>query len=144
MYKKKNVFFIIARIVVLFIMGLIVAAIIALSQINLDTLRGDIINILKDATGLPVQIDGGVSWKFSLRPQIELNEVRVANAEWAKHKDAFSAEKIDVTLNLISLFRDRPTIQNIKIYNASLCIEKMKKVCIPCNQKINKLKKQKN
>ncbi len=127
MYKKKNVFFIIARIVVLFIMGLIVAAIIALSQINLDTLRGDIINILKDATGLPVQIDGGVSWKFSLRPQIELNEVRVANAEWAKHKDAFSAEKIDVTLNLISLFRDRPTIQNIKIYNASLCIEKNEK-----------------
>lgn len=122
--KKKNIFFSISRVLVIFIMGLAVAFIVALSQINLETLRGNVLAVLKDSTGLPVEIDGGVSWKLSLRPQIELNKVRVPNAEWAKHKDAFSAEKIDVTLNLISLFQDRPTIQNVKIYDASVCIEK--------------------
>ena len=121
--KKKGTFFKIMRVLVLFIMGLIVAVVIALSQINLETLRGSVLAVLQDATGLPVQIDGAVSWKLSLRPQIELNQVRVPNAQWATHDNAFSADKIDVTLDLISLFQDRPTIQSIKIYDADICIE---------------------
>lgn len=122
--KKEKKFFKIVRILTIFVMGLFIAIIIALSQINLETLRGDVLNILRDSTGLPVEIDGSVSWKLSLRPQIELNKVRVPNADWAKHKYAFSAEKIDVTLDLISLFRDMPTIQNVKVYDATICVEK--------------------
>ena len=122
--RKKGSFLAIARIVMLFCMGLIVAFIIALSQIDLEKMRGSILSILQNATGLPVEIDGAVSWKLSLRPRIELNKVRVPNAEWAKHKDAFAAEKIDVTLDLISLFQARPTIQNVKIYDATICLEK--------------------
>ena len=121
--KKEKIFFKIMRVLTLFFMGLIVAIIVALSQINLETLRGDVLAILQDSTGLPVEIDGAVSWKLSLRPQIELNQVRVPNATWAKHKNAFSAKKIDVTLDLISLFRSRPTIQNVKIYDATICLE---------------------
>lgn len=121
--KKRSVFFAIMRVLVLFVMGLAVAIVIALSQINLETLRGNVLAVLRDATGMPVEIDGAVSWKLSLRPQIELYQVRVPNANWAKHENAFSAEKIDVTLDLISLFQDRPTIQNIKIYDATVCLE---------------------
>lgn len=112
------------RIVMLFIVGMVVAFVIALSQVNLETLRGNILSILQNATGMPVEIDGAVSWKFSLRPRIELNQVRIPNADWAKHKYAFSAEKIDVTLNLFSLFQSRPTIQNIKVYDATVCLER--------------------
>lgn len=122
--KRKKSFLTIMRIVMLFIVGMVVAFVIALSQVNLETLRGNILSILQNATGMPVEIDGAVSWKFSLRPRIELNQVRVPNADWAKHKYAFSAEKIDVTLNLFSLFQSRPTIQNIKVYDATVCLEK--------------------
>lgn len=125
--KRKGSFFKIMRVLVLFIMGLVVAIVIALSQINLEALRGSVLTVLRDATGLPVEIDGAVSWKLSLRPQIELNQVRVPNAEWARHENAFSAEKIDVTLDLISLFQDRPTIQNVKVYDATICIEQNEK-----------------
>lgn len=121
--KKKNSFFVIMRIIGLFFMGLIVALFVALSQVNLETLRGDVLAVLRDATGLPVEIDGAVSWKFSLRPRIELNQVRVPNATWATEKYAFSADKIDVRLNLLSLFRDRPTIQNVRVYNAIVNLE---------------------
>lgn len=114
----------IARVIVLFFGGMLVAFFIALSQVNLETLRGNVLSILRNATGMPVEIAGDVSWKFSLRPRIELNQVRVPNAEWAKHKYAFSAEKIDVTLDLLSLFRPMPTIQNVKIYDADVCLEK--------------------
>lgn len=121
--QKKGSFFKIMRVLVLFVMGLVVAVVVALSQINLESLRSSVLTVLQDATGLPVEIDGAVSWKLSLRPQIELNQVRVPNADWAHHENAFSAAKIDVTLDLISLFRDRPTIQNIKIYDANICVE---------------------
>ncbi len=122
--KKKGTFFKIMRVLVLFVMGLVVAVVIALSQINLESLRSSLVAVLQDATGLPVEIDGAVSWKLSLRPQVELNQVRVANAAWAKNKDGFVAKKIDVTLDLFSLFQARPTIQNIKIYDAIINMEK--------------------
>lgn len=121
---RKNRFWSILRFVGLIIIGLAVALFVALSRVNLETLRGNILTILRDSTGMPVEIDGAVSWKFSMRPRIELNQVRIANAAWAKNKYAFSAEKIDVRLNLISLFRDRPTIQNVRVHNAEINIER--------------------
>lgn len=124
MKVRKSNFFSILRITGLFLVGLVVAVVIALSQVNLETLRGNIVSILQDSTGMPVAIDGPVSWKLSLRPQLELNKVRVPNPEWAKSKNAFSAEKIDVKVNLISLFRARPTIQNVRVYDAVINIER--------------------
>lgn len=123
MLFRKNLFFTIARIVSVFVMGLVVAFVIALSQVNLETLRGNILGILRDATGLDIEINGAVSWKFSLRPQIQLQQVRVRNADWAQHEYAFSANTVDVTLDLLSLMRDRPTIKNIKINDGFVCIE---------------------
>ncbi len=121
--KRKSTFLTVLRISGLFFGGMAVALFIALSQVNLETLRGGILNVMRDATGLPIEIDGAVSWKFSLRPQIELLDVRVPNADWAHEKYGFDAKRIDVTLNLVSLLHNRPTIQNIKIYDAKIALE---------------------
>ncbi len=121
--RKKRSFLVVLRLVGLFIGGMAVALFVALSSVNLETLRGSILNIMRDATGLPIEIDGSVSWVFSLRPKIELRDVRVPNADWAHEKYGFDAKKIDVTLNLISLLRNRPTIQNIKVHDARIVIE---------------------
>lgn len=123
--RRKIMFWL--RVCSLFFLGLFVAVIIALSQVNLESLRGNVLSVLQNATGYPVQIDGVVSWKFSLRPRIELNQVRVANAEWAKEKYGFSAERMDVTLDLISLLRNRPTIKNVKLYDTAIRIEENEK-----------------
>ncbi len=124
--RRKSSFFVIMRIIGLFVMGLVVAFAVALSQVNLETLRGNVLAILRNATGMPVEIDGDVSWKFSLRPRVELNQVRIPNASWAKSDYAFSAEKIDVTIDLISLFQSTPTIRNVKVYDAVINIEEDK------------------
>lgn len=112
------------RIIALFFMGLVVAVIIALHQINLESLRGNILTVLRDATGLQIEIDGDMSWRFSLRPEIELNNVRIPNADWAKNKNLFEANKIDVRLDLFSLFRKKPAIQYIRIIDAKINIER--------------------
>lgn len=112
------------RIIAFFFMGLIVAIGIALSQVNLESLRGNILSVLRDATNMQVEIDGKISWHFSLRPEIELNNVRIPNADWAKNKNMFSAKKIDVRLDLLSLFKSHPVIRNIKVHDAKIVIER--------------------
>ena len=121
--RKKRTFLIVLRLIGLFIGGMAVAIFVALNNVSLETLRGSILNVMRDATGLPVEIDGAVSWKFSLRPKIELADVRVPNASWAKEKYGFDAKKVDVTLNLISLLHNRPTIQNVKVHDAKIALE---------------------
>ncbi len=112
------------RIIVLFFAGLIAAIGIVLSQIDLESLRGNILSVLRDASNMPVEIDGKISWHFSLRPEIELNDVRIPNAEWAKNKNLFSAKKIYVRLDLLSLFKPHPVIRYIKLYDAKVALEK--------------------
>lgn len=121
-FYKRNLWLL--RGIFLFIMGLCIAFIIALHQINLETLRGNILSVLRDVTNMPVEIDGNISWKFSLRPQIELNDVRIPNASWAKQKNLFSANKIDVRLDLISLFSSKPAIRYIWVRDAKIALEK--------------------
>ncbi len=122
--KKQSRFLKIFRIIGLFLGVMVVALSVALSQVNLETLRGNILNIMRDATGLNIEIDGAISWVFSLRPKIELNNVRIKNAEWSKIEYGFDADRIDVTLNLVSLLRNHPTIQNISINDAKISLEK--------------------
>ena len=112
------------RILAVFFMGLIVAIGITLYQIDLESLRGNILSSLRESTNLPVEIDGKISWHFSLRPEIELNDVRIPNADWAKNKNLFTAKKIDVRLDLLSLFKSHPVIRRIKVYDAKIAIEK--------------------
>lgn len=123
MAVRRNSFFMVVRIIGLFIIGMGVAFFVALSHVDLETLRGNVLQILRDSTGVPVEIDGAVSWKFSLRPRIQLDKVRVPNADWAKEKYAFESDQIVVRLNLLSLFRDRPTIQHVRVNNATFHIE---------------------
>ena len=112
------------RIIAVFFMGLIVAIGIALSQVDLESLRGNILSALRETTNMPVEIDGKMSWHFSLRPEIELNDVRVPNAEWANNKNMFTAKKIYVRLDLLSLFESHPVIRRVKVYDAKIAIEK--------------------
>ena len=123
MIVRKSLFFPIVRMFTLIVVGLVVALVVALSQVNLETLRSSMISVLQESTGLPIQVEGGVAWRFSLQPRIELNQVYIANPEWAKSKYAYVADRVDVRVNLLSLFRDKPTIQNIKMYDVRIDVE---------------------
>ena len=120
-FYKRHI--LLLRVIAFFFMGLFVAVGIALSQVDLETLRGNILSALRESTRMPIEIDGKISWKFSLRPEIELNDVRIPNADWAKNKNMFFAKKISVRMDLFSLFSSHPVIRFIKIHDANISIE---------------------
>lgn len=121
-FYKRHI--LLLRFIVLFFMGLIIAFVVALRQVNLESLRGNILSALRETTNLPIEIDGQMAWNFSLRPQIEFNDVRIPNAEWAKNKDLLSAKKVRVRLDLFSLFSSHPVIRNITVHDAKIFLEK--------------------
>ena len=123
MLLRKKIFWI-SRIVAVFFMGMIVAFFLALMNIDLENLRDDVLFVLQDSTGLPIQVDGEMSWKFSLRPQVELNDVRIPNEKWAKNKYGVDAKNIVVTLDLFSLLEEIPAIQNIRVQDVNVNLEK--------------------
>ena len=71
----------------LFFMGLLAAIIITLQQMNLESMRGNILPMLREATNMDVEIDGKKKRKYYLRPEIELNSVRIPKTTWAKEKN---------------------------------------------------------
>jgi hypothetical protein len=121
-FYKRHI--LLLRFIAFFFMGLVVAFVIALQQVNLESLRGNILSVLRETTNMPIEIDGKIAWNFSLRPKIELNDVRIPNATWAKNKDMFYAKKINVRMDLFSLFSSHPVIRSITVYDAKVVIEK--------------------
>ncbi len=71
-----------------------------------------------------IERDGEISWRFTLQPESELNEIRIKGADWAKNKNIFTAKKIDVRLDFLSLFKSKPAIRYIRIHDAKISIEK--------------------
>ena len=125
--NKRKFYIYLFRISGLLFVGAAVSVYIALSQVNLETMRGDIVSVLSDATGLPVEISGDISWRFSLQPRIVLNDVRVANADWAENKDGVAIERIYARLNLFSLFGSRPTIESLRLSGININLEQNEK-----------------
>ena len=126
--KTKNKFFVIGRIIFLFVMVMAIALVVAISKMDMDTLRGNILGVLRNATGMPVEISGDVSWKLSLRPRVTMRDVSIPNpVQTSKHKDMFRANSIEVGLDLLSLFTSRPTIQRVYVNDAEVFLDKNEK-----------------
>ncbi|MCL1902742.1 MAG: AsmA family protein [Alphaproteobacteria bacterium] len=123
MKNKKQLFIFIVRACVLFFGILSVSLIIALTQVDLETLRQDITASMRATTGMPVEIRGAVSWKFSLRPRVTLKDVVIPNAEWARNENGVQIDEVIATLDLISVFRNRPVIQNVRMIGMRVFLE---------------------
>ena len=114
----------IGRIVFLFVMVLVIAVIIAISKMDMNSLRENILSVLRNATGMPVEISGDVSWKLSLRPRVTMRDISVPNpVKTSNHKNLFQAKSIVVGLDLL-LFTNRPTIQRVRINDADVFLDK--------------------
>ena len=125
--RKRKIFRHLARITFVFFAGLIVAGIIALHQLDINSLKPEIAHLLETTTGLPISIEGEISWKLSLRPLIKVSDVRIKNEPWAKSRYAVQIPEMLVQFNLVSLLRNSPTIQSVRMVRPTVSIERNQK-----------------
>ncbi|MCL2737485.1 MAG: AsmA family protein [Alphaproteobacteria bacterium] len=120
--RRRRIWFIIRACALAF--GIFVLSLaITLSKIDLDMFREEITAGLRAATGLPVEIQGDVSWNLSLRPRATLTDVRVKNADWATRPYGARIDSIVVTFDLFSVFSGRPAIEELRLVNMWVSVE---------------------
>jgi hypothetical protein len=108
----------------MFFVGLVVSVVIALSRVNLETLRGQIAHALSHSAGMPVEIRGDVAWKFSLTPRVALSDVAIKAPDWAKNKDSVSIKLVVAKLNIFSLLSQTAAVSDLELSDPVVYLEK--------------------
>ena len=124
---RSNIFFRIARICAMFFIGLAVSLVIALSQVDLETMRGQVVSVLNRATGMPVEVRGNIKWKFSLTPRVSLSDVVILSKDWAKNKEGVRIEAVEAKINLLSFIRGTTSIRNLALIKPVVYLEENSK-----------------
>ena len=118
MFHRRRIFFKVMRVIFSFFVGLVIAVFIAISQINLETIQKKLIKTLEES-GLNLKVKGKTSWKFSLKPKLELRNINISFYK----VNIINLKKIEVSLNLISLLQNKTIIQNISISDGDIYLD---------------------
>lgn len=85
-------------------------------------LRGTLAEQASSGAGRTVSL-GDLQGEWSLVPTITLRDVHIANAEWGKDDELFSAELVQVTIDLRELVRGRTVLPEVKLVKPNIALE---------------------
>jgi len=118
--KKLIKFVLITLFCLVLLIG--IAGYVVLKHIDLNKYKGVIETKVAEATGRKLTI-GNIEIKASFTPTVELENVKFANASWAKDKDMAMVEAIDVGVALLPLLHSQYVINKFVIKNAVINLE---------------------
>lgn len=99
-----------------------VAGYMVLSNINFNNYKQTIAKAVYDATGRKIEI-GNIQIKPSFIPVVELQDVSLANAEWAKEPNMFVIKDLELGLSLIPLLHKNLVVDRFYINDAVVNLE---------------------
>ena len=121
--RKRTTFRILFHIFAMFVAGAIVAAVLAVRHFDINKLNQRVVDSFKQQTGILIEINGGMSWKFSFRPEITARDIRVRSKPWAQNPYAVVIPEMEIRLDILSMFGDNPAIQSIKLTRPVVFVE---------------------
>jgi uncharacterized protein involved in outer membrane biogenesis len=87
------------------LIGIVVVALGGLLLVPDDTYRGWVVSAVESTTGRELKIDGGFALHVGQSIELEVGNVRLANAKWASEPALFSADRLLADLSLKSLLQ---------------------------------------
>ncbi|MDT8282938.1 MAG: AsmA family protein, partial [Gammaproteobacteria bacterium] len=111
-----------AVIAFLFI-GLVAAAVIFLYTADFNRYRGLIEQAVTDATGRQLTIKGDLTIALSLRPELVVYDVALANASWGSQPQMVHIGQLRVRINIIPLLKGDLDIARIRMIDTDLLLE---------------------
>jgi uncharacterized protein involved in outer membrane biogenesis len=102
--------------------GLVVVVAAAVILFQWNWVRDPLANYASDKTGRKISL-GDLNANWSLRPRIVLQDVHLANADWGEAPELFSAERIELVIDLKELVRGRTVIPELTLTKPNLAIE---------------------
>ncbi len=104
--------------------GGLVAAIVALVVLfDWDWFRSPLTRVAGDRLARTAAI-GHLSAEWKLRPRITLQDVHLGNAEWSSRGEMFSAESVEIMVDIPELLRGRLVIPELKLVKPEITLER--------------------
>ena len=116
--------FIIAAAVVLFILVVIY---LFLATYDYNTFKPRIVDVVQEATGRKLDLNGDIDFKIGLTPTLVVNDVAFQNASWGSQKDMARVKSLEVKIALLPLIRGHVNIQRITAVEPAFLLETNKK-----------------
>ncbi|PHS70635.1 MAG: hypothetical protein COB23_02870 [Methylophaga sp.] len=114
---------IVAGILVLAVIGIVVA----ISTVDVNQYKGELIDIVEESTGRKLQIGGDLQFGFSLIPTIVVEDVKFSNAQWGSQAEMLSLDKFEVQVSLIPLLTGNIQINRVILIEPKILLETNKK-----------------
>src|ERR1700687_3941165 len=108
--------------IVLATMGVIVIAVVLFFPWNL--LRGPIASYFGHQLGRPVAIAGDLNVKLGWTPRIQVDDVSVGNAPWSKDPQMVHVRRMNLRVELLSLFAGAPVVPTLQMIEPQILLEK--------------------
>jgi uncharacterized protein involved in outer membrane biogenesis len=113
-----------AGVVLAVFLLLVIASWVWIATFDLQAHRARIEVLASQALGRDVHIDGPLSLKPSLFPRISIENVRIANTDWATQPDFLVVEQLEVEISLKAFLYNTLVIQDIELNGATLHLQR--------------------
>lgn len=105
------------------LVGLIVIALIVVSQLDFSRYKPLIAEQVKAATGRTLAIDGEIRLAPSLVPSLAVEKVRFQNAAFGTRPDMVTAERLEAAVALLPLLRGEIDIRRVALIKPDILLE---------------------
>ena len=105
------------------IAALLVLAIVALAVVPWNFLKVPITSRVESATGRKLEIRGDISPGLFPRPHLELQQLALANPDWASAPDMLTVDRLEVTPSLTELLQGNLVLDEISLSEPVLRLE---------------------
>lgn len=109
------------------ILAVVVAALVAgyayISSYDLNKVRAEIQAQAKKLTGRDLEVRGPIDLAISLTPAVAVEDLRFANAEWAKDPDMVALERFEIEIALLPLIFGDIQVNRVVLVGADIRLE---------------------
>jgi uncharacterized protein involved in outer membrane biogenesis len=110
-------------VVVLLLVGVAVAALVALERIDWNEYKAPIAEAAFDATGRRLDLDGDLDLQIGLTPGVKLASVTFENADWGSRPEMATLENLVVRFRLLPLLSGQLVVSRVELDGLDLLLE---------------------
>ena len=102
---------------------LMAALVVFIWTFDLNDYRKTLAERASHAIGAPVTIDGPINLHLSLQSRLIAERIRIANPQWASRSHLLEAERVEIEVLLLPLFRGSINLPSVQLTNVDLLLE---------------------
>lgn len=101
----------------------VITVVVIISTTDINQYKGQIIDLVEDATGRNLQIGGDLKFALSLVPTVVVEDVKFSNASWGSKPEMISLKKFELKVALLPLIAGKIQVNKIILIEPEFLLE---------------------